>query len=137
MSLTNRILIAMVAGILLGSLLNLILHAAGTSAEVRAVLETYFVGGLFDVVGRIFVASLKLLVVPLVLVSLICGSSSLGSSSRMGPIAAKTVVLYLFTTAVAVSVALLFAVFIGPGNNVDLVGVASYEAKVFFLIVKF
>ena len=130
MSLTNRILIAMAAGILLGSLLNLIMHATGTSAELRAVLETYLVEGLFDVVGRIFVASLKLLVVPLVLVSLICGSSSLGSSARMGPIAAKTVVLYLFTTAVAVSIALLFAVFIGPGSNVDLVGVVSYQAKV-------
>ena len=119
MSLTNRILIAMVAGILLGSLLNLILHAAGTSAEIRALLDTYLVGGLFDVVGRIFVASLKLLVVPLVLVSLICGSSSLGSSSRMGPIAAKTVALYLFTTAVAITSALIFAIVIGPGANVE------------------
>lgn len=128
MSLTNRILIAMVAGILLGSLLNLILHAAGTSAEIRALLDTYLVGGLFDVVGRIFVASLKLLVVPLVLVSLICGSSSLGSSSRMGPIAAKTVALYLFTTAVAITSALIFAIVIGPGANVELGGVATFQA---------
>jgi Na+/H+-dicarboxylate symporter len=130
MSLTNRILIAMVAGILLGSLLNLILHAAGTSAEIRALLDTYLVDGLFDVVGRIFVASLKLLVVPLVLVSLICGSSSLGSSSRMGPIAAKTVALYLFTTAVAITSALIFAIVIGPGANVELGGVATFQATV-------
>jgi Na+/H+-dicarboxylate symporter len=71
-----RILIAMVAGILLGSLLNLLLHSAGVPESLRALLNDYLVGGLFDVVGRIFVASLKLLVVPLVLVSLICGSSS-------------------------------------------------------------
>ena len=120
MSLTNRILISMVAGILLGSLLNLLLHSAGVPEGFRGVLDEYLVGGLFDVVGRIFVASLKLLVVPLVLVSLICGSSSLGDSSRMGPIAVKTLCFYLGTTAVAVSVALLFAVFIGPGNHIAL-----------------
>ncbi|HDY83438.1 MAG: dicarboxylate/amino acid:cation symporter [Gammaproteobacteria bacterium] len=130
MSLTNRILIAMVAGILLGSLLNFLLHSAGVPAVVRDALDGYLVGGLFDVVGRIFVASLKLLIVPLVLVSLICGSSSLGDSSRMGPIAVKTLGFYLATTAVAVSVALLFAVFIGPGNNVALGVDTNFQASV-------
>ena len=89
MSLTNRILIAMVAGILLGSLLNVLLHGADLPPGLRVFLDQSLVGGLFDVVGRIFVASLKLLVVPLVLVSLICGASSLGDSARMGPIAAQ------------------------------------------------
>ncbi len=130
MSLTNRILIAMVAGILLGSLLNLLLHSAGVPESLRVLLNDYLVGGLFDVVGRIFIASLKLLVVPLVLVSLICGSSSLGDSSRMGPIAVKTLGFYLGTTAVAVSVALLFAVFIGPGNHVALVTETNFQAAV-------
>jgi Na+/H+-dicarboxylate symporter len=130
MSLTNRILISMVAGILLGSLLNLLLHSGGVPESLRVLLNDYLVGGLFDVVGRIFVASLKLLVVPLVLVSLICGSSSLGDSSRMGPIAVKTLGFYLGTTAVAVSVALLFAVFIGPGNHVALVTETNFQAAV-------
>ena len=130
MNLTNRILIAMVAGILLGSLLNLLLHSGGVPESLRVLLDDYLVGGLFDVVGRIFVASLKLLVVPLVLVSLICGSSSLGDSSRMGPIAVKTLCFYLGTTAVAVSVALLFAVFIGPGNHVALVSDTTFQASV-------
>ena len=84
------------------------------------VVKDYLVGGLFDVVGRIFVASLKLLVVPLVLVSLVCGASSLGNSARMGPIAVKTLGFYLATTAIAVSLALLFAVFVGPGTAVKL-----------------
>jgi Na+/H+-dicarboxylate symporter len=129
MSLTNRILIAMVAGILLGSLLNLLLHSGGVSEVVRTALDEYLVGGFLDVVGRIFVASLKLLVVPLVLVSLICGASSLGDSSRMGPIAVKTLGFYLGTTAVAVSVALLFAVLIGPGNHIDLVSDTTFVAS--------
>ncbi len=130
MSLTNRILISMVAGILLGSLLNLLLHSGSVPESLQGLLNDYLVGGLLDVVGRIFVASLKLLVVPLVLVSLICGSSSLGDSSRMGPIAVKTLSFYLGTTAVAVSVALLFAVFIGPGNHVALVTETNFQAAV-------
>jgi Na+/H+-dicarboxylate symporter len=128
MSLTNRILIAMVAGILFGSLLDLLLDSTGVSTGFHNVIETYVVDGILDLVGRMFIASLKLLVVPLVLVSLICGSSSLGDSARMGPIAVKTLVLYLGTTAIAVTIALLFAVLVGPGSHVSLPGVPEFEA---------
>jgi Na+/H+-dicarboxylate symporter len=120
MSLTNRILAAMVAGILVGSLLNALGHMTNLPDGLRVFIEQGLVGGLLDVVGRIFIASLKLLVVPLVLVSLICGASSLGDSARMGPIAFKTVGLYLATTAVAVSLALLFALVIAPGAGMDM-----------------
>ncbi len=128
MSLTNRILLAMVAGILTGSLFNLLLHGVSVPDLVQMVIADYLVGGLFDVVGRIFVASLKLLVVPLVLVSLICGASSLGDSARMGPIALKTLCLYLLTTAIAVSAALLFAVLVGPGTAVQLGVETTFQA---------
>ncbi len=130
MSLTNRILIAMVAGIAVGSIINLLMSSGGVSADLKALVDVYLVQGLFDVVGRIFVASLKLLVVPLVLVSLICGSSSLGDSARMGPIAVKTLMFYMATTAIAISLALFFAVLIGPGSGVDMPGAAEYQAKV-------
>jgi Na+/H+-dicarboxylate symporter len=119
-SLTNRILVAMMAGILLGSLLNALGHLAALPEGLRVFIEQGLVGGLLDVVGRIFIASLKLLVVPLVLVSLICGASSLGDSARMGPIAVKTLGLYLATTAVAISLALLFALVIAPGAGMDM-----------------
>tara|TARA_B110000503_G_scaffold43274_1_gene70786 strand:+ start:26670 stop:27962 length:1293 start_codon:yes stop_codon:yes gene_type:complete len=118
----------MAAGILLGSLLNFLFNSVGLPLGLHELLDTYLVGGLFDVVGRIFVASLKLLVVPLVLVSLICGSSSLGNSSRMGPIAGKTMLFYLATTAIAVSAALVFAVFVGPGEGVHLVSNTAFLA---------
>jgi Na+/H+-dicarboxylate symporter len=127
MSLTGRILLAMAAGILIGSLLNVLLHDLDPTHGLRATLDTYLINGVFDVVGRIFVASLKLLVVPLVLVSLICGSSSLGNSSRMGPIAAKTMLYYIATTAVAVCFALLFAVYIGPGEGVNLASNTTFQ----------
>jgi Na+/H+-dicarboxylate symporter len=130
MSLTGRILLAMAAGILAGSLLNVLLHGLDPAHWLRSILDTYLINGVFDVVGRIFVASLKLLVVPLVLVSLICGSSSLGDTARMGPIAGKTMVYYIATTAVAVCIALLFAVLIGPGEDVNLAGNHAFQATV-------
>ncbi|MDZ7783030.1 MAG: dicarboxylate/amino acid:cation symporter [Halioglobus sp.] len=127
MTLTNRILVAMVAGIAVGSLCNLMLHSVALPPMLSSGLQDFLIGGVFDVVGRIFIASLKLLVVPLVFVSLVCGSSSLGDSARMGPIAGKTLVFYLATTAIAVSAALLFAVLIAPGAGVELAGQAEYE----------
>jgi Na+/H+-dicarboxylate symporter len=119
----------MVAGIALGSIFNAVLNSGGVSESVFAILNTYLIDGLFDVVGRIFVASLKLLVVPLVLVSLICGSSALGDSARMGPIAGKTIGFYLFTTGLAVSIALLVASAIGPGQGLSLVTDTEFTAK--------
>lgn len=127
MSLTKRILLAMVAGIVLGSLCNLLLQSSELADPVRRAVNDWLVLGVFDVVGRMFVASLKLLVVPLVLVSLICGSSSLGDSARMGPIAVKTILFYLATTAIAISIALLAAVAIGPGAGVEMAGDAQFE----------
>ena len=88
-NLTRNILIGMVAGIVIGSLV----HVAPLSAE--NVISIYLIDGLFDVVGDVFVISLKLLVVPLVFVSLACGASSLGASASMGRIAGKTIALYL------------------------------------------
>ena len=129
MTLTNRILAAMATGIALGSILNAVLNAGAVPESVFAILNTYLIDGLFDVVGRIFVASLKLLVVPLVLVSLICGSSALGDSARMGPIAGKTIGFYLFTTGLAVSIALLVASAIGPGQGLSLVTDTEFTAK--------
>ena len=129
MSLTNRILLAMVAGIALGSLLEWLMGALDPGGGLHAFIENGLILGLFDVVGRVFIASLKLLVVPLVMVSLICGMSSLGASSRMGSIAGRTVGLYLFTTCVAVTLGLSAALLIGPGKGVEAVASAAYESK--------
>lgn len=128
MSLTNRILIAMIGGIALGSLCNLLLQSSGVPDVFKDSLDTYVISGIFDVLGQIFVASLKLLVVPLVFVSLVCGSSSLGEGARMGPIAVKTLTFYLLTTAVAVSTALFLAVLVGPGTGVEMAGDVAYQA---------
>ncbi len=129
MTLTTRILLAMVAGIVLGSILNLLSAQALLPVALQSFVDNYLTGGLFDVVGRIFIASLKMLVVPLVFVSLVCGASALGSNSRMGRIALRTITLYLLTTAIAVSLALSIGVLVSPGEGVSAGGEAHFVAK--------
>jgi Na+/H+-dicarboxylate symporter len=71
--------------------------------------------GFIDGGGRIFIALLKMLVVPLVFVSLVCGAASLGDTGSVGRLGGKTIGLYLVTTAVAVSLATLIALTTDPG----------------------
>ena len=129
MSLTNRILLAMVLGIGLGSVLEITLASLSPESGLYGFLYNGLVMGVFDVLGRIFIASLKLLVVPLVLVSLICGMAALGASSRMGPIAGKTLGLYLVTTCIAVTLGLAIALAVGPGEGVNAVASSDFVPK--------
>ena len=94
MSLTTRIFLAMFLGVLCGTLANVMLPQEGGGAIAQWLREGLFYN-LFEVVGKVFIASLKVLVVPLVLVSLVCGTASLGGHGRMGPMAIKTIALYL------------------------------------------
>ena len=129
MSLTNRILLAMVLGIGLGSVLEITLASLSPESGLYGFLYNGLVMGVFDVLGRIFIASLKLLVVPLVLVSLICGMAALGASSRMGPIAGKTLGLYLVTTCIAVTLGLAIALAVGPGEGVNAVASSDFVPR--------
>ena len=129
MNLTQRIIIAMLLGLLAGGLLNFVLSVNLVSGGLALWLDNYLVNGLFDTVGQIFVQSLKLLVVPLVFVSLICGVSSLGNNSRMGAVAGKTVILYMTTTAIAIALAILVAVLVQPGVGIDLALASEFVAK--------
>jgi Na+/H+-dicarboxylate symporter len=129
MSLTQRIVIAMLLGLLSGALLNVIFSLEVLPEAFAAGLDSLLVNGLFDTLGQIFVRSLKLLVVPLVFVSLICGVASLGNNARMGAVASKTLVLYMFTTAIAIGLAIVTAVVVKPGVGIDLAMATEFVAK--------
>lgn len=126
MTLSTKILSGMALGVLVGAGFNLL---AGDSGNFFANLAAWLVNSVFDVVGQIFIASLKLLVVPLVFVSLVCGASAMGVNARMGQMAAKTLGLYLLTTAIAVTLALAFANIIDPGMGIEISSASTYEAK--------
>jgi Na+/H+-dicarboxylate symporter len=122
MSLTMKIMLAMGAGALLGLLLN-------GFTEVTWVND-YLIYGLLHVVGAVFIASLKMMVVPLVFVSLVVGVTSLGNLSALGRMSIKALALYLFTTALAVTIALSLATLVGPGEGFDLESqTVDYQGK--------
>ncbi|GEK08646.1 dicarboxylate/amino acid:cation symporter [Pseudoalteromonas peptidolytica] len=133
MGLTARIMIGMVLGVALGFILQTIL---GDSKEVLIPLglfdlpvKGFFVDGLFHIGGQIFIASLKMLVVPLVFISLVCGTCSLSDPKKLGRLGGKSIGLYLITTAIAITVAITLALFFAPGGDVEVPSTASFDAK--------
>ncbi|WP_318516989.1 dicarboxylate/amino acid:cation symporter [Photobacterium leiognathi] len=122
MSLTSRVILGMLLGILTGFLIRTFF------ADVTFIHE-YIIDGLFDVGGKIFIASLKMLVVPLVFVSLVCGTSSLKDIATLGRLGGKTVAFYLATTAIAITLALFLANLFKPGAGADLSAATTFVAK--------
>ncbi|OAN18373.1 sodium:dicarboxylate symporter [Photobacterium jeanii] len=122
LSLTSRVILGMVLGIMTGFIIRSLF------ADTSFVHE-YLVNGLFDVGGKIFIASLKMLVVPLVFVSLVCGTSSLKDISTLGRLGGKTVVLYMATTAIAITLALTMGNIFQPGAGADLTAATTFAAK--------
>ncbi|HED40645.1 MAG TPA: dicarboxylate/amino acid:cation symporter [Chromatiales bacterium] len=112
-NMTTKILIWMCAGLILGSLINAL-------ASDVAFVQDYFVNGLFHVAGAIFINLLKMLVVPLVTFSLICGVCGLGDINKLGRVGLKAFLLFLLTTALAISLAIAVATLVGPGQGFEL-----------------
>ena len=124
MNLTYRILIGMGAGLTVGLILQ------GIDFAPDHLVTTFFVGNIVEGAGQIFINLLRMMVVPLVLVSLTCGAVSLGATGKVGRLGGKTIGLYLLTTATAVSLALSLALIIEPGLNAEsVVPVVEYSAK--------
>jgi Na+/H+-dicarboxylate symporter len=68
--------------------------------------------------GVIFINLLKLIAVPLVLSSLISGVASLSDMNKLSRIGGKTIAIYIFTTAVAVSIGLISVNTLRPGDKI-------------------
>ncbi len=83
-------------------------------------VETYIIGGVFKVVGKLFLNALRMMVVPLVFVSLFCGAAALREPSQLGKLGGKTLLFYLFTTAIALTIAISMAYLINPGLGFDI-----------------
>lgn len=131
LGLTPRILIGMALGILVGAFFKFLL--AGEAERTLSLfgaelgLRAFFVDGIFHAGGQIFVASLKMLVVPLVFVSLVCGTSSLSDPNTLGRLGAKAMGLFTLTTAIAIALAIFFAVLVSPGAGVNMVTDSSFQ----------
>ena len=122
MSLTLKIILGMTFGFITGTVINFF------SLDNNFYINTYFINGIFDIVGSIFISSLKLMVVPLVFFSLSTGIASFDKEKKISVIALKTLLLYLFTTALAISLGLLIAIFLSPGSGLDLITTSQFIA---------
>ncbi len=118
--LSSRILWALVLGAAVGFVLNL------TVAD-QPFVQDWIIGGLFHVVGQVFIRGLMMLVVPIVFVSLVTGVSSLSDPARLGRISVMAIGLYLVTTGIAVTLALSAALIVQPGAGAAP-GIATAQA---------
>jgi len=109
-SLTNQIFFALIAGALTGVILNIV-----SAGQHIGFINNWLISGLFEIVGKMFISAIRMLVVPLVLTSLICGAAGINDIKKLGRVGGKTLIFYLSTTAIAVTIALVVSYIIDPG----------------------
>ena len=112
-SLTSMIFIALIAGAITGMVLHYLVPDSSVKNDV-------IVEGVLYVLGQGFIRLMKMLVVPLVFCSLVCGSMAIGDTKKLGNVGGKTLAFYLVTTAVAVAVALGIGTLLRPGSGLDM-----------------
>ncbi len=117
-SLGNWILIGMVLGLIFGLVLNF--HVS--DPYIKNVI---FMDNIFYLGGNLFIKLMKMLVVPLVFCSIVVGVASISDIKTLGSIGGTTILIYLLTTAIAVTVALAIGMFIKPGLGLNMVHVAQ------------
>ena len=89
-----------------------------------------FVNKWIAPIGTIFINFIKMMIVPVVTCSLIVGVTSLGGDSKkLGRISAKTICLYLITTAIAIVLGFAVAGIIQPGVGLDIAGKVAPKVK--------
>ncbi|MDP6416056.1 MAG: cation:dicarboxylase symporter family transporter, partial [Gammaproteobacteria bacterium] len=100
-ALWKRILAAIVLGVIVGAIW-------GPGSESVAWI------------GTLFIRLIRMVVVPLVFVTLVAGIVSMGDPSKLGSLGVKTLAIYIITTLVAISIGLFLAAVMQPGSDVDL-----------------
>jgi len=108
MQLYNKILIGLGAGAVLGAVANL-----GGIGWLRDTLVS------LEPVGNAFIRLVTMIVIPLVIASLMVGTASLGDIGKLGRMGGKTILYYLMTTALAVTIGLILSNLVEPGSGVD------------------
>ena len=123
LGLTTRIFIALIAGAVVGMVLHYLVPASSVKDDI-------IVNGIMQVVGQGFIRLMKMLVVPLVFCSLVCGSMAIGDTKKLGTVGVRTLLFYLATTAIAITIALSVGNLINPGVGLDMSAVQSNATEV-------
>ena len=89
------------------------------------IKNVIFMDNIFYLGGNLFIKLMKMLVVPLVFCSIVVGVASISDIKTLGSIGGTTILIYLITTAIAVTVALAIGMYIKPGLGLNMVNVAQ------------
>ena len=112
-SLGNWILIGMLLGLIVGLLLNFYV----TDPFIKDIV---LMNNVFYLGGNLFIKLMKMLVVPLVFFSIVVGVASISDIRTIGSIGGTTILIYLITTALAVTIALIIGMYIQPGAGLHM-----------------
>ncbi|MFT5248413.1 MAG: proton glutamate symport protein [bacterium] len=102
-----KILIGMALGVIVGLLMTMV---DGGMSIVQDWIKPF---------GKIFINSLKLIAIPLILAALIKGVSDLKDISKLSKMGTRTILIYILTTVVAVSIGLILVNTINPGKSIS------------------
>ncbi|CCN46404.1 putative proton/glutamate symporter [Vibrio nigripulchritudo MADA3029] len=116
-SLSTKIFIGLFAGLMIGTAIQYLFNGI-------AIMDTYVLGAA-EGAGGMFVSLIKLLVVPLVYVSIVCGIVELKDITAFGRLGGKTFALYIFNTIIAITAALTIGMIVQPGAGANLAGTVS------------
>lgn len=123
LGLSSIIFIALLAGAIFG----IGVHYLWPEGYVR---DTILINGILQIAGKGFIRLMQMLVVPLVVCSLICGSMAIGDTKTLGKVGVKTIGFYLLTTALAIALALGVASLIQPGLGMNLTAPETAQVEV-------
>lgn len=93
------------------------------AGAILGVVGGYFLPDVFlatTFLGTLFLNALKMVVVPLIVASMIVGVASLGDVRKLGRTTAKTVLYYLVTTGISVTIGIILVNIIRPGTGLEL-----------------
>ena len=91
LGLSTVIFFALIAGAVTGTIIkNFFMHID--------VVNKVIVEGIFYVIGQGFISLMKMLVVPLVFCSIVCGAASIGDTKTLGKVGVRTIIFYICTT---------------------------------------
>ena len=117
-SLSNWILIGMILGLIVGLILNFFVP----DSYIKNII---LMDNIFYLGGTLFIKLMKMLVVPLVFCSIVVGAASISDIRKIGTIGGRTILIYLITTALAVTIALAIGSIIKPGVGLNMAAVAQ------------
>ncbi len=120
-SLSSKIFVGLFAGLLIGTAIQYLFSGI-------AIFDTYLLGAA-EGVGGMFVSLIKLLVVPLVYVSIVCGIVDLKDITAFGRLGGKTFALYIINTIIAITAALTIGMIVQPGADAHLAGTISESVQ--------